>query len=757
MSIFNAVCEQKSSRNVQVISAQILRVKSNLLKEYKTMGLHLKLLTFLVVTISSYAQNNCDEKQWLNHNLTMDERVTLLIDCLSFDEKVSQLLNASDEISRLDIKSYDWWNEALHGIARGPKATIFPQAIGLAATFDRDLIKDIGNSISDEARAVNNQLVKNGDKFIRYMGLTFWSPNVNIFRDPRWGRGQETYGEDPYLSGQIGASFIKGMQGDNPTYLKTAACAKHFAVHSGPEADRHQFNAIVNQKDLYETYLPAFKASVDAGVEAVMCAYNRTNDEACCGSKTLLQDILRKNWGFKGHVVSDCGAIRNFHNKHGLTNTPEESAALALLSGTNLNCGQTYKALPKAFEQGLITELDIDKALRPLLVTRFKLGMFDDPKLNPYSEIGLDVIHSPKNIELTKNVAQKSNVLPLSKNIKQLYVGGPLAGDVRSLLGNYHGLSDNLVTLLEGVVGKISPTTKVEYRAGAMINQPNINDGDNYSRLAASSDATIVALGLTIVLEGEENEAIGSANKGDNITMQLPKNQIEYLRKMRGSHKKPLIAVIFAGCPLDLTEISELADAVLYAWYPGEQGGNAIADIIFGDVSPSGKLPITFPKNIAQLPAYEDYSMEGRTYKYMLKEPMYPFGYGLTYASIKINGIKTNKNIVKINESVKVEATLSNTDKYDTDDVVQLYISLLGSNEKVPLASLKNFKRINLKTNSSTTISFDIRPDMFNYIDKFGNTKRHKGKAKIIIGNASPGKRSNDLGASISEVEVLVK
>ena len=335
------------------------------------MKINFKLLSFFILTTFGYAQNNCEDRLWLNSNLTINERVNLLIDCLTFDEKVSQLLNASDEISRLDIKYYDWWNEALHGVARGPRATIFPQVIGLASTFDRDLIEEVANSISDEARAVNNQLVKNDDKFIRYMGLTFWSLNVNIFRDPRWGRGQETYGEDPCLSGQIGASFIKGMQGDNPTYLKTAACAKHFAVHSGPEADRHHFNAIVNQQDLYETYLPAFKACVDTGVEAVMCAYNRTNNEACCGSKTLLQDILRINWGFKGHIVSDCGAIRNFHKEHGLTKTPEESAALALLSGTNLNCGQTYMELSKAFEQGLVTELNIDNALKPLLVTLF--------------------------------------------------------------------------------------------------------------------------------------------------------------------------------------------------------------------------------------------------------------------------------------------------------------------------------------------------------------------------------------------------
>ncbi|WP_299119292.1 glycoside hydrolase family 3 N-terminal domain-containing protein [uncultured Winogradskyella sp.] len=721
-------------------------------------------ITLLHFPFSGICQTGCDSKPWLNTELSFDARVELLINCMTLDEKISQLINASSEIERLDIKSYDWWNEALHGVARGPKATIFPQAIGLASTFDTELIEEIGSVISDEARAVNNHLVRNNGEFIRYMGLSFWSPNVNIFRDPRWGRGQETYGEDPFLSGQIGASFIKGMQGNHPKYLKTAACAKHFAVHSGPEADRHSFNAVVNSQDLHETYLPAFKACVDAGVEAVMCAYNRTNNEACCGSQTLLQMILRDNWNFKGHVVSDCGAVRNFHRDHGLTKTPAESAALALKSGTNLNCGNTYKQLNEAYSQGLITDEDIDNGLRPLLKTRFKLGMFDSPELNPYSTIGLEVIHSEENIELAKKVAQKSivllkndNVLPLKKDIKQLYVSGPLAGDIRTLIGNYHGLGDNLVTLLEGVVGKVSPITRVQYRAGAMINQSNKNKGDNYSHLAAKADATIVALGLTIVMEGEENEAIGSSNKGDNITMQLPENQIEYLRKMRGKHNKPLIVVVFAGCPLDLTEVSELADAVIYAWYPGEQGGNAIADVIFGDISPSGKLPITFPKNKEQLPAYEDYSMKGRTYKYMTKEPLYPFGYGLTYSKMSMTNVNIDSEIIKKNTTQTIEATITNEGNRTIEDVIQLYITLKGNDEGVPLASLKDFKRITLKPKESLKVSFKIDSNAFNYFDDQGNTKRHKGNAEIIVGNASPGARSKNLGARLHTINVKVK
>lgn len=722
-------------------------------------------LTFSFALIFNIkAQSVCDSKLWKNSNLCINERTELLINCMNLNEKISQLLNASSEINRLDIKSYDWWNEALHGVARGPKATIFPQAIGLAATFDTDLINNVGNAISDEARAVNNYLIKNNKESIRYMGLTFWSPNVNIFRDPRWGRGQETYGEDPFLSGKIGASFIKGMQGNHPKYLKTAACAKHFAVHSGPEADRHGFNAIVNKQDLYETYLPAFKSCVDAGVEAVMCAYNRTNNEACCGSKTLLQTILRDKWNFKGHVVSDCGAIRNFHRNHKLTNTPEESAALALKSGTNLNCGQTYKQLKKAFDKGLITEEDIDEALRPLLNTKFKLGMFNNPEENPFSKIGLDKIHAKEHIELSRRVAQKSivllkndNVLPLKKDIDQLYIGGPFAGEIRTLIGNYYGLSDNLVTLLEGVVGKISPTTRVQYRAGAMINQPNKNKGNNYSYLASKADATIVALGLTIVMEGEENEAIGSTNKGDNINMKLPDSQLDYLRKMRGNHKKPIIVVIFAGSPVDLTEVSKLADAIIYAWYPGEQGGNAIADVIFGDVSPSGKLPITFPKNVAQLPPYEDYNMAGRTYKYMTKEPMYPFGFGLTYSQLHISDLQIDAKNIQKNKIQKLEVTLTNKGKYTIEEVLQLYISLKGDTKGIPISSLKNFKRVTLKPNQIIKINFELDSDTFNYVGTNGKTQRHNGVAEIIIGNASPGKRSKDLGAVLKTIKVNVK
>jgi len=725
-------------------------------------------ITILLLLLASQivlAQSDCENQPWLDHTLPLEERVESMINCMTVEEKISQLMNESDAIPRLGIEQYNWWSEALHGVARSGRATVFPQSIGLGATFDPDLIRRVGTAISDEARAINNQLVADDKKYIRYMGLSFWSPNVNIFRDPRWGRGQETYGEDPYLSGAIGASFVKGMQGNHPRYLKTAACAKHFVVHSGPEELRHEFNAIATPKDMYETYLPAFKSCVDAGVEAVMCAYNRTNHEACCGSNYLLQEILRDDWGFNGHVVSDCGAIRNFHNDHKITENAAESAALAIKSGVNVNCGDTYDHLDEALSQGLIAEPDIDKALRPLVRTRFKLGMFDPRSNNPYTSIPTYVINSQEHKDLARETAQKSvvllqnknNILPLKKDLPFVYMSGPFAADVRALLGNYNGLSNDMVTVVEGIVNKVSPATRVQYRSGAMVNTPNSNPHDWYSGLAKKADATIAVVGLTVLLEGEEGEAIASEYHGDNITMKLPENQINFLKKLREGNEKPLIVVVAAGCPVDLTEVNELADAVIYSWYPGEQGGNAIADIIFGDVSPSGKLPITFPKSADQLPPYEDYSMEGRTYKYMEEEPLYPFGYGLTYSSIVLNDLQSDATTAKAGENFPVKIKVENNGQYDTEEVVQLYVSLMDTKTKVPQSSLQAIKRVTVKQGEHEEVEFMVKPEMFYYIDEEGNSIRHKGKAKLIIGNASPGSRSEALGASFEALTINVK
>lgn len=720
---------------------------------------------FLMFFMFSVAFSQENKQPWFDSSKSFDERIELLISSMDVKEKVTQLLNNSPEIKRLNISAYNWWNEALHGVARSGKATVFPQTIGMASSFDKDMMFRVGTAISDEARAINNHLVSRNGKYIQYMGLSFWSPNVNIFRDPRWGRGQETYGEDPLLSGTLGAEFIKGMQGTHPKYLKTAACAKHYAVHSGPEALRHEFNAVVDDKDLYETYLPAFKLCVDAGVEAVMCAYNRTNDKACCGSDELLMEILRGDWKFNGHIVSDCGALKNFHNLHGVTKTKEESAALALLNGVDINCGNTYTALLGALEQGLIKEEDIDKRLRKVLSTRFRLGFFDDRENNPYAKIPTSVINNQTHRNLAKEAGHKSivllqnknNVLPLKKDLPFVYIGGPLAADVRSLIGNYHGLSPDMTTLVEGIIRKTSPSTRLQYRSGTSLAMANKNPIDWYSGQAKSADATIVGVGFSVLLEGEEGEAIASDDMGDNITMQLPDNQMHYLRKV-GETDKPLIVVVFAGCPIDLSEIKEFADAIIYAWYPGEEGGNALADVIFGDVSPSGKLPITFPKSVAQLPAYEDYNMDGRTYKYM-KDPLYPFGFGLSYAKFSMGDVMVSKTKLRHSkkDEISISVDITNESDFNADEVLQLYVSLKNETLDVPMSELKDFKRINLPANQSKTVTFNLSTAQLSYIDENGAKIPFKGNVKIAVGNASPGERSLELGANVKEVMVKVK
>lgn len=735
-----------------------------ILTKKRGLCLWLILCSFLLVNANLHSEHR-SERPWFDDDKSFDERIELLVSAMTLEEKTSQLLNDSPAIERLGIPAYEWWNEALHGVARSGKATVFPQTIGMAATFDTELMTRVGSAISDEARAINNDLVSRGRQYIRYMGLSFWSPNVNIFRDPRWGRGQETYGEDPYLSGQLGAAFIRGMQGDHPKYLKTAACAKHFAVHSGPEALRHEFNAMANLKDLHETYLPAFKICVDAGVEAVMCAYNRTNDLPCCGSHPLLVDVLRKQWGFQGHVVSDCGALRNFHQKHKSTRTAVESAAMALKAGVDINCGKTFEKLNQAVEKGLVTESLVDERLRKVLKTRFRLGMFDSPQKVPYSQIDPSVISGAKHRQLAREVAQKSVVLlqnknqtlPLKKDIPFVYLGGPFMGDVRSLIGNYHGVNNHFVTLLEGVVSKTSPSTRHQFRSGSLVADSNKNPMDWYSGLAKSADATIVALGLTILMEGEEGEAIASDAKGDNLSMQLPEAQMAYLRKMAQAKKKggkKLIAVIFAGCPLDLKEVCELADAVIYAWYPGQEGGAAIADVIFGDVSPRGKLPLTFPASLEDLPPYDDYNMTGRTYKYFKKKPLYPFGFGMSYGHFKFSKLQLKNPKADSPLSSDISFTITNTSHMAAEEVVQMYVSLNNARVIVPQSELKAVQTISLQPGQSKTLSFSLQKEMFEYVRYDGLRFPHKGKATISIGNASPSERSKELGADFKTLVI---
>ena len=688
-------------------------------------------------------------------SLPIDTRVADLIERMTLEEKVSQMMYDSPAIERLGIPAYNWWNECLHGVARAGRATVFPQAIGMAATFDDELLGRVATAISDEARAMYHAAIAQ-DYRLRYGGLTFWTPNINIFRDPRWGRGQETYGEDPYLTSVMGSTFVRGLQGDNPAYLKVAACAKHYAVHSGPEELRHEFDAQASLKDMYETYLPAFKALVDAKVEAVMCAYNRTNGEPCCGSKTLLGDILREQWGFEGHILSDCWALVDLHAGHKVTSTPAESAALAINHGVSLNCGNTFPHLIEAVEQGLVTEETIDKALAILLRTRFKLGMFDPPELDPYANIPTDVIRCEAHQQLAREVAAKSvvllknrnNVLPLKKNMRYLYVTGPCATNVDALMANYYGVSDDMVTILEGITGKLEPGSFIQYKQGFLLDRENVNPMDWTTGDAKAADAMVVVMGITGMLEGEEGESIASPHKGDREGIGLPANQVNFLRRLRQGNDKPIIVVLTAGSPLAIPEVHELADAVLYVWYPGEQGGRAVADLIFGDVAPSGRLPLTFPKSVDQLPPYTDYSMEGRTYRYMTAEPLYPFGFGLSYTQFAYSDLKFSDDTVGQGQTVRATVTIRNVGEVAGEEVVQLYLTDVEASVRTPIAALKGFQRVALKPGQRRRITFDITPDMMVLVDENGDSRLESGAFRVTIGGCSPGSRGIALGAA---------
>ncbi len=706
-----------------------------------------------ILCISSLVDGQ--SKTYLDPNISFEERAGDLVSKLTLEEKVSQMMNATPAIDHLDIPPYDWWNEALHGVGRSGNATVFPQAIALGATFDEQLVKNVASAISDEARAIYNVSSSKG-YYHKYNGLTFWTPNINIFRDPRWGRGQETYGEDPFLMSKLGVAFVQGLQGDDPKYLKTAACAKHFAVHSGPEKLRHEFNAITNKQDLYETYLPAFEALVKADVEAIMCAYNRTNDEPCCASNTLLQEVLIGDWGFDGHIVTDCGAIYDFYAKNGhhVSENAAEASALAVKNGVSLNCGGAFNALIDAVEQGIISESEIDKALTHLLITRFELGMFDPKGLNPYDNIGADVINSEKNRALARKAAVESmvllknnGVLPLRNDLGRYFVTGPNASTVEPLLGNYYGTNSNMVTVLEGVTAAVAPGSQVQYRQGTLLDRANTNPMDWASGTAAISDVTFYVMGISGLLEGEEGASIASPFFGDRLEYDLPGNQIDYLRKLKKDHDRPVVAIVMGGSPMNLAEVQEIADAVIMAWYPGEEGGNAVADILFGNASPSGKLPITFPKSLDQLPAYEDYSMKGRTYKYMKEEPLYPFGFGLSYARFKYSDVKLDRTKIKKDESVTVSFSVTNEGEIDADEVVQLYLTDVAASFNVPIFSLKGVERIHLKKGEQKNLSLVLTPEMFKMVNKNGDKVIEKGLYRISVGGSLPSERSLALGA----------
>ncbi|MFC2098118.1 glycoside hydrolase family 3 C-terminal domain-containing protein [Bacteroidota bacterium] len=732
-------------------------------------------LTSMILVSIILLLTTCQSKQsgdtttydevWKDPNQAVDDRVADLLSRMTLEEKVSQMVNGSAAIDRLSIPAYDWWSECLHGVARFGKATVYPQAIGLAATWDTDLIHRIGNANSDEGRASFHAAEAKGYGGMQYGGLTYWTPNINIFRDPRWGRGQETYGEDPYLTGKMGAALVKGIQGDHPKYLKAGACGKHYVVHSGPEGLRHEFNAIASKKDMYETYLYAFKELVDAGVESIMCAYNRTNDEACCGSELLLKGILRDEWGFEGHVVSDCWALRDFYEGHGVSSDSVEAAALALKSGVNVNCGNTFPSLLKAVEKGLISEAEIDESLSYLLRSRFRLGLFDPPELVPFTSISTDVIHCEKHQAIALEAAQKcivmlkneNNALPLSPDMKSVYIIGPNASNLEVMLGNYFGLSGEMTTILEGIAGKMKPGSFVEYRPGTLLERESLNPIDWASSGAKNMDAIIACMGISPMLEGEEGESILSPTKGDRFDIKLPHSQVKYIKKLRDGYDKPIILVLTGGSPIDISEVADLVDAILFVWYPGEKGGNAIADVIFGDANPSGRLPITFPKSLDDLPPYDDYSMKGRTYRYMTKEPMYPFGFGLSYTSFSYE-IADDELELNAGEKIDIEVSVSNTGQLEGEEVVQLYVSDLEASTYVPISALKGFQRISLKPGESKQVSFTVDNEMLKVVKEDGTSVVEPGQFRLTIGGSSPGPRSQDLGApQVAEIILSVR
>ncbi len=689
-------------------------------------------------------------EKYQNEALSIQERAEALTDAMTVEEQASQLRYDAPAVERLGIPAYNWWNEGLHGLARSGVATMFPQAIGLGAMFSPELTEKAGEITSAETRAKYNAYSAHGDRDI-FKGLTLWSPNINIFRDPRWGRGHETYGEDPYLTAENGKAYVKGLQG-NGKVLKTAACAKHFAVHSGPEALRHEFNAEASQKDMEETYLYAFEELVkNAKVEGVMGAYNRVNGEPACASDYLMKKL--KEWGFDGYFVSDCWAIRDFHEHHGVTSNPVESAAMAIKAGCDVNCGCTYTYLLTALEQGLITKENIRNACVHLMKTRIRLGLFDSK--TEYDNIPFEIVSCKEHKAVSLQCAEKSivllhnnGVLPLDENkIKTLAVIGPNSRSIAALEGNYCGTADKYVTFLEGIQNRFSG--RVIYAEGCHLSKDRSSylamAGDRYAEAEAAaeiSDAVILCVGLDATIEGEEGDTGNEYFSGDKKDIRLPESQRILIQKIM-KIGKPVIIVCAAGSAIN---IEANPDALLHVWYPGSEGGTALAEILFGDISPSGKLPVTFYESTEQLPDFTDYSMKNRTYRYAENNILYPFGYGLTYSETVCTSVEYKEG--------KAIVTAENKGDRDTEDVIQLYIKDYSENA-VPNVSLCGFKRIKLKAGEKLTAEIPIAEKAFTAVDQNGERKRYGNRFTLYAGFHQPDELSVKLcGSKCAETEI---
>lgn len=679
------------------------------------------------------------------------KRAADLVGRMTVEERAGQLSYNAPAVKRLGIPAYNWWNEGLHGVARAGQATVFPQAIGMAAAFDETLIEAVAWTIGTEGRAKYNAYSALGDRDI-YKGLTFWAPNINIFRDPRWGRGHETYGEDPYLSSRLGVAYVKGLQG-NGEVMRAAACAKHFAVHSGPESLRHEFDATVTARDLAETYLPAFEAVVrEAKVEAVMGAYNRTNGEPCCGSKTLIQDILRGQWEFQGHFVSDCWAIRDFHEHHRVTVSAKESAAMALNAGCDLNCGNTYLHILKAHQDGLVTEQAITQAAIRLFTTRYLLGLFDGSE---YDHIAYDMVECREHLELAKRVAKKSfvllendGILPLDKDkIHTIGIIGPNADSRAALIGNYHGTASEYITVLDGIRRNVGEDVRVLYSVGCSLcrkkTEPLAADDDRLAEarvVAGNSDVVILCLGLDETLEGEEGDTGNHDASGDKADLQLPESQQQLMQAMAAAGK-PVILCLMAGSDIDLSYAREHFSAIMQLWYPGAQGGAAVAEALFDGRDAFGKLPVTFYESLAELPAFTDYTMENRTYRGMQGKAQYPFGYGLNYGKIRVTAASGEWQ----GDDFSVMAILENQGRQQAEEVVQVYLKHTNYQYTPRNPQLSAFQRITVQAGEQKAITLAISGQAFTVVNEQGIRILPRGSYDMYVGTSQPDERSAEL------------
>ncbi len=732
----------------------------------------IKGVALLAALVCGSAWSQTYEYPFRNPDLPLEERVQDVISRLTIEEKVQLMKHAAPAVPRLGIPAYNWWNEALHGVARTKeKMTSFPQAIGMAATFDAEALQTVGDMISSEGRALFNEDMKAGKTGEIYRGLTYWSPNINIFRDPRWGRGQECYGEDPYLTAKMGSAFVRGIEGSDPRYLKAVACAKHYAVHSGPEGNRNYFEARPSAYDLWDTYLPAFRELVTkAKVHGVMCAYNRVDGKPCCGNDALLQDILRNQWKFDGYVTSDCWAISNFAHTHKTHSNDVEAVADAVLAGTDLECGDLYQKLLQGVQKGLITEKEINVSLERLFRIQFKLGMFDPADRVPYSAISREVIECDAHKAQAYKMARESmvllknnrNILPLkASKIKRIALIGPNMNNESTLLANYFGVPSEITTPYESLKKRFGDAMEIDTLTGVgMVGK--MEGGPSFAQVAArarKADVIIFVGGISADYEGEAGDAgaagYGGFASGDRTSIKLPPVQTELMKELKKTGR-PLVLVNMSGSVMNFEWESRNVDAILQAWYGGQAAGDAITDVLFGDYNPAGRMPLTTYMNDEDLPDFEDYSMANRTYRYFKGDVRYPFGYGLSYTTFGYAPLQ-NISAVKTGESLEVTTTVTNTGAMDGDEVVQLYVSHpQNGNTRVPLRALKGFKRIHLKKGESRTVTFTLSPEELALVDVRGNLVQKAGDVELYVGGGQPYKSEGSFGTLKIEGDAYV-